>query len=351
MMDSARDEKQMYCRAMVGFAALGCLINASLLTLLCRKAFRHISINIVICAILMWNTLQTTLHILKCFELQLSETVFRKFPLVFYFLDILSKRMLIGTVTILVVIRTISIVFPFALRKFKDDKIYYFSCLLPAVTVIPSVYFVKVSFENRQTCPNSMSLRNTWDKMFLESQSAIARISIEIFIYFVMLVGSAISICFLTLASHFKTKFKAIANVIGFLLFMGMFFLSRTTHDLVKECLWLERLVDKSEELIDLGLFLTADGKMTSDKNHFGIFNRTDAFKGLHCWLMVEQRRWENVYMDHIHFDRETFVNSFYVGRFLEVLGNCLLGFVFILPSCQYMTEIMKIISRFRGQN
>ena len=351
MMDSARDEAQMYCRAMVGFGILGCFINVSLLSLLRRKAFRHIPVNIVICTILTWNILQTALHILKCFEFQLSDSVFRKFPVVFHSFDILSKRMLIGTVTILVVIRTISIVFPFALRKVNDEKFYYLCCLLPAVSTVPSLYFVKISFGNRQTCPNSMQMTNNWDTKILESQSAIARVSIEIFIYFVMLVGSAISICFLALATHFKTKSKAIANVICFVLFMGTFFLFRTTHDFVKECLWFERLVWKSDSFIDLGLVLSDEGAINFQENLIGKSNQTEKYKHLHCWFLLKENQWANDLPDHIYFDREMFVNSFYVGRFLEVLGNCLLGFVFILPSCQYMKEIKKMISRVRGQN
>ena len=342
-MVSKIDERNQFCQTLVGLAALGCSINLLLLGALCLRIFRDISINFMLCMIIVWDLAQTGLQMLKCFEHNLARKLYRRFPIILYHMDVITKKMLVGTLAVFVILRTISIVSPFTIKNFSK-KYYKIICLLPIALLLPSTYFIKTSFESKTMCPISMNLEGHLGTDLSEYQNSLAMISFDVVLFASILLASGISVIFLMIATKTRMKIKAIISLVIFQVFFITFFIPKTAHDMVKECIRFELIIERSNDRIRHDLSVDKEGtlQLKPDLN-------LDLFQGAHCWFMVNssQNTEYQFYTEHIKFDKKMFMDSFYAGRYLEILGNGLLGVMLIAPSSVYI-EKFKTLFRCR---
>ena len=264
--------------------------------------------------------------------------------MILHLLDVITKKMLIGTVTLLVIIRALAIASPFVMRK-ADKKNIKAICVLPVLLVVPSFYFITVSFEDYQNCPVSYSYAKPWNRLIHETRNAIVRIAIDVFIKFVIVTASLFCITFLlNNGVKSKRKVKASANIALFLLLLVTFFFPETAFDMVKQCVRLEQLAGKQNDFHEVGLtFEVFDSESLSfGRNEFG--NATRPFDGFHCWFMRKEKQQDAFFMDHLDMDRRVFIDSFYATKFLEVIGSYLLGIFLIVSSSTYIDIIKGLI-------
>ena len=114
----------------------------------------------------------------------------------------------------------------------------------------------------------------------------------------------------------------------------------KTTHEMVKECIRFELFVEQSNKQILMNF------EFDEKRGLYRATNSTiDLFKGSRCWFRVtsSQKTDLQVYSDHVKFDKKVFMDSFYAGRYLEILGNCLLGVMLIAPSSIYIEKFKTL--------
>ena len=338
-MESKIDERNQFCQTMVGLAALGCSFNLLLLGALCSRIFRDISINFMLSVIIVWDVVQTGLQMLKCFERNLAIKLYYQFPLILYHLDVITKKMLTGTLTVFVILRTISIVSPFAMKNFSK-KYYKIFCLVPIVLILPSIYFVKTSFATLNICPVSMDFFGEFGNNMSEYKNSLVMISFDVVLFASILLASGISVIFLMITAKTRMKIKAIISLVIFQVFLITFFIPKTTHEMVKECIRFELFVEQSNKQILMNF------EFDEKRGLYRATNSTmDLFKGSRCWFRVtsSQKTDFQVYSDHVKFDKKVFMDSFYAGRYLEILGNGLLGVMLIAPSSIYIEKFKTL--------
>ena len=346
-----RDEKEMYCKAVVSLAIIGCCVNLAILAILCRRKFRDISINFILCTILIWNFLELFSQILKCFEKRLAIALDSQyFPQIVFHADVIFKKMLIGTMAVFVVLRTASIVSPFTMKN-VTGRFYQVCCLIPITLISPSFSFMKASFDSyvyhRGTvCPLAINPLLDWsvnDKI-TEYRNMVAVISVDVVLHSAILTSSAISVAFLAIpAKRFsKRKLRAICNILIFMTFLFIFFVPKTAHEMVKECVRFELMMETSK-INDL-LIIDPDGSMV-------LSNKTTPYTGYTCWSWMKDDTDDDsptysLYdiSKRIHFNPDVFMRVFFTGKFLGILGNCLLGIVLIAPSSVYAAQIRDLV-------
>ena len=346
MMDSARNEKELFCRALVGFSSGSCLVNLVILTLLCHQQFRKITINLIICLILLWDIINGLISVVQCFEKSLSSSVFWKLPAVMDFFDNFAKKMLFGTVFVFVFIRTISIISPFSVRNL-GRKMLCIGCLLPMLLSVPSLYYIVKGIMDSNKfdkCPMSFNSAHSWDEKITESKNSMVRISFDLIIYLLISGASIISMCSLLTMAKSAIKVKATVNILAFLIFWSAFFFPHTAFEMVQECVRFDQFVEKQHQYHD---FQSLFGRQFQNENQFLTKNdnKSAPYSGSYCWFMTGKKPVDNFFMDFIHLNRKMFVNSFYAVKSLEVVGKSLLGLALILPSSVYREKIKLFLA------
>ena len=173
-----------------------------------------------------------------------------------------------------------------------------------------------------------------------EYKNSLVMISFDVVLFASILLASGISVIFLMITAKTRMKIKAIFSLVIFQVFLITFFIPKTTHDMVKECIRFELFVEHSNKRVQSNLEVDQEGGLYTVPN-----STMDLFKGSHCWFMVNssQNTEFRIVSDHIKFDKKVFMDSFYAGRYLEILGNGLLGAMLIAPSSVYIEKFKTL--------